>query len=157
MAMLEWDQFRTSKQRGEWAELEFMAAAARRGFRVCKPWGESAAYDVGVDHGPNFLRTQVKSTTRRCGRGYWCDFTRHSPKEVEYTLDEVDMFASYVVPVDVWYLIPAALLMREDRKGAMLYPVVQPKRNSFRYERYREAWWLLNKSRRGLMRYDWNK
>jgi len=145
------------KQRGEWAELQFMASAAQRGFTVCRPWGESAAYDVGVDHGPNFLRTQVKSTTHRCGRGYWCDFTRFR-KNNHYTLDEVDLFAACVIPVEAWYLIPAAVLERDGRKGAMLYPVKQTVyRNSFHYERYKDAWWLLNKSRRGLMHFEWNK
>jgi hypothetical protein len=33
----------------------------------------------------------------------------------------------------------------------MLYPVVQPvRKNSFHYERYRDAWWVLTKTRRGL-------
>jgi PD-(D/E)XK endonuclease len=156
MAMREWDQFKTLKQMGEWAELQFMASAAQRGFTVCRPWGESAAYDVGVDHGPNFLRTQVKSTTNQVGRGYWCDFTRHYRKEA-YTLAEVDMFAAYVIPENVWYVIPAAVLIRDGKKGAMLCPVVQPvKRNTFRYERFREAWWLLTKSRRGLGKVEWD-
>jgi hypothetical protein len=36
----------------------------------------------------------------------------------------------------------------------MLYPVDLPvRKNTFRYECYKEAWWLLKKSRRGLARY----
>jgi hypothetical protein len=149
--MEEWERFKSGKARGEWAELQFMAAAAQRQFRVCKPWGETAAYDVGVDYGPNFLRVQVKSSTNRRGRGYWCEFSRHYRKENDYTLEEVDLFAAYVIPVDVWYLIPAAVLLRDGRKGSMLFPVVQPvKKNSFHYERYMDGWWLLTKTRRGL-------
>jgi hypothetical protein len=34
------------KLRGEWAELRFMQRATERGFRVAKPWGETAPYDV---------------------------------------------------------------------------------------------------------------
>ena len=72
-------------------------------------------------------------------------------KENDYTLEEVDLFAAYVIPVDVWYLIPAAVLLRDGRKGSMLFPVVQPvKKNSFHYERYMDGWWLLTKTRRGL-------
>jgi hypothetical protein len=128
-----------------------MAAAARRCFRVLKPWGETSAFDVGVEHRTNFLRVQVKSTTRRCGRGYWCDFTRHYRKVGDYTLEEVDMFAAYVIPVDAWYLIPAAVLFRDGRKGTMLCPVAQPvRKNTFQYEGFRDAWWLLTKTRRGL-------
>jgi len=148
-----WEEFKTVKQQGEWAELEFMAKAARRCFRVCRPWGDTSAFDVGVEYRTNFLRVQVKSTTNRCGRGYWCDFSRHYRKVGDYTLEEVDLFAAYVIPVDAWYLIPAAVLMRDGKKGTMLCPVVQPvKRKTFRYERFREAWWVLTKTRRGLGR-----
>jgi hypothetical protein len=152
--MEEWERFRSVKERGEWAELQFMAAAAGRCFTVCKPWGESAPFDVGIEHRPNFIRVQVKSSTHRCGRGYWCDLTRYYKKQREYTLEEIDVFAAYLIPVNVWYLIPAALLMRDGRRGAMLFPVVRPvSGNSFHYERYKEAWWLLTKTRRGLARY----
>ncbi|HEY3971898.1 MAG TPA: hypothetical protein VGM18_02775 [Candidatus Sulfotelmatobacter sp.] len=33
---------RHSKARGEWAELRFMTRATELGFRVTKPWGETA-------------------------------------------------------------------------------------------------------------------
>jgi hypothetical protein len=154
MAMQEWEQFKNVKQQGEWAELQFMAAAARRGFTVCKPWGDSAPFDVGIEYRPNFLRVQVKSCTCRLGKGYMCQFTRFSGKK-DYTLDEIDLFAGYVIPVNAWYLIPAAeLLGRDPIRSLMLYPVDLPvRRNTFHYECYKEAWWLLKKSRRGLARY----
>ncbi len=34
--------FKTYKQRGEWVELLFMTRAAKRGYVVSKPWGDSA-------------------------------------------------------------------------------------------------------------------
>ena len=37
------------KERGEWAELCFMARAAELGLKVSKPYGDSASYDVGVE------------------------------------------------------------------------------------------------------------
>jgi hypothetical protein len=54
----QWKKFKSFKQRGEWVELRFMAAAAERGFHVLKPWGDTRPYDVGIDHTPNFLRVQ---------------------------------------------------------------------------------------------------
>jgi PD-(D/E)XK nuclease superfamily protein len=54
--------FRTFKERGEWVELQFMARAVRKGFKVSKPWGDSSAYDVGIESGERILRVQVKST-----------------------------------------------------------------------------------------------
>jgi hypothetical protein len=148
--MEDWQRLRSGKERGEWAELQFMAAAGRS-FTVCKPWGESSPFDVGIEYRPNFLRVQVKSSTNRIGRGYWCDLTRYYKRGREYTLEEIDMFAAYLIPVNVWYLIPAAVLFREGTRGAMLFPLKQPVyKNSFHYERYKEAWWLVTKSRRGL-------
>ena len=41
--------FPNPKNRGEWAEMRFMARAAEQGFRVSKPWGDSARYDFAVE------------------------------------------------------------------------------------------------------------
>jgi hypothetical protein len=39
------------KERGEWAELGFMAPAKGLGLGVLKPFGESGRYDVAVENG----------------------------------------------------------------------------------------------------------
>jgi hypothetical protein len=148
----DWERFSNFKQRGEWVELQFMAQAARRRFAISKPWGDTQAYDVGIEHGPNFLRVQVKSTTARSGAGYRCQFMPNHKKKRDYSLKEIDLFAAYVIPEDVWYLIPAALLLGKRRRFmAMLCPAVPPrKKASYRYESYREAWNLLTRSRAEL-------
>lgn len=149
--MEHWKKFKSFKQRGEWVELRFMATAAERGFFILKPWGEIRPYDVGIEHGQNFLRVQVKSTTCRTGTGYFCQFKPHYLKKQDYTLDQLDLFAAYVIPVQTWYIIPAALLLGEVRKsGIMIYPVDPLKKDRYSYEAYKEAWPLLYKSRRAL-------
>lgn len=149
--MDQWKNFKSFKQRGEWAELRFMAAAAERGLFVLKPWGDSPPYDVGVDHGPNFLRVQVKSTTNRTGTGYLCQLKPNYLKKHDYTLDQLDIFAAYVIPVDAWYVIPAAIILGPERKTAiMLHPIDPLRKDRYRYESYKEAWPLLYKSRRAL-------
>ena len=146
-------QFSTFKQRGEWVELEFMAAAASRGYHVLKPWGDSLAYDVGIEQHGGLLRVQVKSTAVRRGTGYFCRCRRSYNDIQDYTLDEVDLFAAYIVPVKIWYLIPATeILGRRPRMGVMLHPEVPLKKSCEQYERYREAWGLLAKTRRDLFR-----
>ena len=66
-------------------------------------------------------------------------------------VEDVDLFAAYIIPVSTWYLIPAAVILRPTRKVALtLYPVTTLKQNRYRYEHYREAWSLLDKSRRSL-------
>lgn len=148
-----WERFSSFKQRGEWVELKFMTDAAQRRFAVNKPWGDMRAYDVGIEHKQNFLRVQVKSTTVRAGAGYRCQFTPNYRKRHDYSLDQIDLFAAYVIPEETWYLIPAALLLGKHRKRmAMLCPVVPPaKKASYCYETYREAWDLLKKSRDELL------
>jgi len=152
----DWELFSNFKQRGEWVELQFMAAAAKRRLSVNKPWGDTRAYDVGIEHGPNFLRVQVKSTTVRSGAGYRCQFMPNHKTKRDYSLKEIDLFAAYVIPEDAWYLIPAVLLLGKQRRlMAMLFPVVPPaKKASYRYECYREAWYLLTKTRAELGQYE---
>jgi hypothetical protein len=150
-----WERFTSFKERGEWVELQFMAAAAQRCFAVSKPWGDVRAYDVGVEHAQNHLRVQVNSTTLRSGAGYLCQFKPNHRKKEDYSLTQIDVFAAYVIPEDAWYLIPAVLLLRKRRKTmAMLCPQVPPaKKASYCYEGYREAWNLLKKSRSDLQEY----
>ena len=51
-----------------------MAWALQKGFKVSKPWGDSGAYDVGIEYRGRLLRIQVKSTSYRLGNGYLCGF-----------------------------------------------------------------------------------
>ena len=148
-----WEHFKTYKQRGEWVELQFMAQAAKHRFYISVPWGGMRPYDVGIEHRQNFLRVQVKSTTRRTGGGYYCQCIPNHATKHHYKLQELDLFAAYVIPADAWYLIPAALLLAgRTITGVTLYPVVPPKKKkSYRYESYREAWNLLMKSREELL------
>ena len=143
--------FETFKSRGEWAELRFMTAALEHGYNVSKPWGDSGSYDVGVQHGSDILRVQVKSTTVRTGTGYFCQFKPHFLRKQDYTLEQIDIFAAYVIPQDVWYLIPAAIILGPTRKtGLMLFPMEPLKKDRYKYEAYKEAWAILSKSRRAL-------
>jgi hypothetical protein len=150
-----WERFTSSKERGEWVELQFMAQAAQRRFAVSKPWGDTRAYDVGIEHEQNFLRVQVKSTTMRSGAGYLCQFKPNHQKKHDYSLQQIDVFAAYVIPENAWYLIPAVLLLGQHRKCmAMLSPLFPPaKKASYCYEGFREAWNLLKKSRAELGEY----
>jgi len=50
-------------------------------FAISKPWGDTQAYDVGIEYGLNFLRVQVKSTTYRMGAGYLCQFKPNHRKK----------------------------------------------------------------------------
>jgi hypothetical protein len=51
------------------------------------------------------MRVQVKSTS---GTGYFCQFRRNYLTKHLYIVEDVDLFAAYIIPVSTWYLIPAA-------------------------------------------------
>jgi hypothetical protein len=136
-------KFSTFKERGEWVELKFMAAAIERGLHVLKPWGDSRAYDVGLDLQSRLLRVQVKSTTCRTQYGYLCQFKPSPYNRHQYTLKQLDFFAAYVIPEDVWYLIPAPILLRRRQRAVTLFPIKPKHPDRYRYECYKDAWPLL--------------
>ena len=107
-----------------------MADALRRGFKVLKPWGDSSPFDVAIPFGNRIVRVQVKSTSCRTGTGYFCQFKPNYLSD-PYTLDQLDLFAAYVIMQDTWYLIPARVLLGGAalKQGLMLYPM-QPLKKS---------------------------
>ncbi len=129
-----------AKQRGEWAELCFMARAAELGLCVCKPYGDSAQWDVGITHGPLILRVQIKSTTYARDGAFTCNVV--GPGHRGYGEGVVDFVAVYVVPVDVWYIVPFAAT------GGMVSLQLRPGERRNKYARYMEAWHLLREGER---------
>lgn len=122
------------KLRGEWAELRFMAAAAEHGFHVTKPWGETLEYDFILESAAKFVRVQVKSTGFKDRGGYSCSVRRCRGA---YEGDPFDYAAVYVVPEDLWYIIPEEVV--HGKKSIMVYPYF----GKSKYEPYREAWGAL--------------
>src|SRR5579863_8175970 len=67
-------RIKNGKRRGEWAELQFVAAAAKHGLQVFRPFGDSASYDAVIETHGHFVRVQVKSTRSRRPEGcYRCN------------------------------------------------------------------------------------
>ena len=128
----------TRKRRGEASEAAFLARATSLGFSVCVPWGDSERYDSVVDHGHGFLRVQVKSATRYAETRYRVKTTGASA--VPYTPAEIDFFVAYIVPEDVWYIIPIQAI--GCRQGVRFYPHTR-RQSRAQFEKYREAWCLL--------------
>jgi len=124
------------KHRGEWTELVFMTRVAERGFNVSKPWGDSSRYDCAVERRGHFLRVQVKSTIARFYGGYIVSFK--SSRCQFYTCHQVDFFAVYVILEDVWYILPAIVVI-----GLRGHFLLAPRRYPQKYEAYKEAWHLL--------------
>jgi PD-(D/E)XK endonuclease len=135
------ESFHDPKSRGEWAEMRFMARAAEEGFRVSKPWGETSRYDFALEANGSFLRIQVKSTVCRSGDGYQCSIQPPADVSQRYTGEQVDFFAAYVIPEDVWYILPAEIVL-----GLSTRIQLSPNCKKQRYARYKEAWHLLREA-----------
>jgi hypothetical protein len=129
------------KRIGERAECAFLWQAYEHGLLVSQPFGDSAPYDFIVDNrGPGrsgIWRIQVKCSTRLNHSGY--KISAHHLYHQPYHPDEVDFFAAWIVPLDLWYIIPVAKV--HPRRNVALYPHVEG--SCGKYEPYREAWHLL--------------
>jgi hypothetical protein len=130
----------SGKRRGEAAEAAFLARATHLGFGVLLPWGESSPYDAAVDSRRRrlLLRVQVKSAAAYNG-SYTIKTTGANGRV--YTLDDIDFLVGYVVPEGIWYVIPVeavgnrATIKFRPHSRRLVKPV---------FERYREAWCLLD-------------
>jgi PD-(D/E)XK nuclease superfamily protein len=122
------------KLRGEWAELRFMAAAAEHGLHATKPWGETLQYDFVVESNARFIRVQVKSTGFIDRGGYSCSVRRCRGA---YDSDPFDYVAVYLVPEDIWFIIPEAVV--HGQRSVALYPRLKKSK----YAKYMEAWRFL--------------
>jgi hypothetical protein len=125
------------KKRGEWVETVFVARATEYGLPVCKPWGDSESYDFVVGRPRRFAGVQVKSTTSKNGGGYVCVIRKQGKA---YTRGSFDFVAAYVVPEDVWYIIP----VKDIRGRECMSLCSNSERNE--NEKYREAWHLLREA-----------
>jgi hypothetical protein len=125
---------RHPKLRGEWAELRFILRAIELGLILSKPYGDSAPYDLVVDHQGHFLRVQVKCTVFHRGNSYKCHLDHNG---IPYTPDQIDFFAIYVIPTDTFYILPLAATNNQPDI------LLTPHRKNSKYAQYREAWHLL--------------
>lgn len=129
---------RNKKERGEWAELCFMAAAMEHGLPVAKPWGDSRSYDVVAGWPGHFLAVQVKSTVCELCGGYACTLRTQNRR---YRPGAYDFLAGYVILEDAWYIIPEKLVRGKERVS------LASDSERAHYEQYREAWHLLGDPR----------
>jgi hypothetical protein len=130
-----WRNIKNSKDRGAWAELCFAARSMEEGLRPARPTGEPSGYDFLVHHkSTRIFRVQVKSTIYKMGRCYHCTIrTCHHV----YKKDSFDFVAAYVIPEDVWYILPEKVVRGMSTVG--LYPAM----TGAKYGAYKEAWYLL--------------
>ncbi len=133
---------RTPKALGELAELAFSFKAASLGFGVSKPLGDNQPFDFILNGGHRLWKVQVKSTYHAGKSGaYYLTVVRAAVggKPRVYSADEIDVLAAWVMPLNVWYIIPVRAFA--PRKSLALYPHREP--DTGQYEPFREAWCQL--------------
>jgi len=130
------------KRCGEIAELAFAFKACGMGFVVSKPYGDSAAYDFVVGAKKHLQRVQVKSTSSPGFGRYKVGVHHHGGRGRgghAYTREEIDFVVAYIVPRNIWYVVPIKVLLK--KRHMQLYP--DGSRSGGKYENYCEAWHLL--------------
>ncbi len=126
----------TRKARGEAAEAAFLAKATSLGFGVLKTWGDSERYDFIADSGSRLWRIQVKSTVRFIDSHYAVKCRGNNRR---YATGEIDFLAVYIVPEDLWYVVPISIAEQHPQ----LYFFPQRTASRGIAEIYREAWCQL--------------
>ena len=155
----------TTKRRGEISELAFALAAARHGFGISHPYGDSERYDIILDCSrndcsknvcsknhpvpphpsadrtrPRLIRVQVKSSTQLLNGLYHLNAHRRiNGRAVPYKLSEIDFIAAYVIPEDSWFIFPLPHIL--GITSLLLSP--KARRRPGLYDTYREAWHQL--------------
>lgn len=131
-----------TKRTGELAEAAFVVKAASLGFAVSKPWGDSERYDFILDAGHRTWRVQIKCTESTNAGGYQVQSTYTDRKQKgHYTADDIDVLVAYILPLDLWYVVPAHALPASA--SLRFYPEGKCTRRP-RFEQYREAWDLFH-------------
>lgn len=94
-------------------------------------------YDFIVEANGHACRVQVKSCSyRRRHGGYQCIYRNFGRRL--YTSKDFEFAAFYVVPENIWYIIPVAALACVTNSIALW-----PHRPRSKYYRFEEAWHLL--------------
>ncbi len=128
-------KIKNAKKRGEWAELVFAMRATALHLSLARPWGESSGYDFTVDQGSRIVRVQVKSTIFPEGSGYSCTL---KDSRGPYKKNSFDFVAAYVIPENIWYIVP------EKKIRGMWSIGLHPELEVSKYGKYQEAWHLLS-------------
>jgi len=126
--------------KGEIAELRFLERVTALGYVACRPFGNNARFDFLVEARGRITRVQVKSSWEQAETGIYhvCCVSGAHYRHRPYVPGEIDFLAAYAAGDDVWYIVPVRKL--PSYRTMRVCP--RPGRTG-RYERYREAWHLL--------------
>lgn len=130
------------KHIGDVAEMSFMLRAKKSGFAVLTPYSSGSTYDLVVDSNGKLSRVQVKATntvhSTNISDYYRIVCSHGSAGKKLYTKEMIDFFAFYIMPLDLFYVIPVGLITTKNIK---LYP----DKSNHKYSKYLENFNILKK------------
>lgn len=124
---------------GDVAEVAFLHKAMRLGYMVAQPYGNIYPFDFIVQGGKKLWRVQVKSVAYMKNGSYYLTVRRSVGRKLAaYSQAEVDFIAVYIIPEEVWYILPVSEI--KGRQFLLFRP-----QGPDAHGRYREAWRQLGK------------
>ena len=133
-----------SKNVGDIGELAFSLRAKQKGFEVLKPYSSISVYDLLIENKRKFLKIQVKTVNslatdhngNRKEGVYKVGLSKGTKNRKTYTKKDVDFFAVYIMPLDLFYIIPHRIIKSKA-------PNFYPNKKSHKFSKYLENWELL--------------
>ncbi len=130
----------TLQAQGEFSEAKFQCSAMLNALIIAKPFGQFQKFDFITEFNGILKRVQVKSIAhKKVERGirknkYGCHvaYNKAWNKKEKYTKKDVDVVACYILPLDLWYLIPI-----EDIDGFQVTLSPEIKNTKNKYEKFR--------------------
>ena len=122
---------------GLYAESIFCAKAIKHDLRVASPLVDIYGYDFLIEANTNFHKVQVKCNGVGEKNGsYHFTTSCGSKNKKQYTSDEIDYFAFYLLDLDLFYIVPVFMIKTKTIR-------IYPEKSKCRFVNYREAWYLL--------------
>lgn len=125
------------KERGEIAEAIFLGECEKKGIRVSRPFGDTLPYDCITDFNGVMRKVQVKSTScmvTESNKTYFVNARKGGGNTFGPYGNEIDVLAVYIVPEDVWFIIPAKAVTVSSIKISLL------RKEKNRFSKYRDNW-----------------
>lgn len=131
----------SSKSLGEYAEARFVVQCLEHGIIPCDPFGDNQKYDKICEAGGQMYRIQIKSTSKATKSGKFSVLAASGSKNrTIYTPEEIDILAVYIVPYDLFYLVPVG-----DLTSVKVYlRPTDPERDTM--DKYKDNWNVLIKN-----------
>lgn len=131
-------------QQGNISELQFQLEAWKHNLIVSRPFCHKQKYDfITDDNNEHLYRIQVKSVLHLKNKpngqpnGYRMQISPPHKRHPYYSKNQIDFFALYVIPKDVWYIVPIRVIPQKQTIQ------VYPDNNQTKYNQYKNAWFLL--------------